>query len=244
MALRHPVKAMKYYDAYKNRSARLAKLLGLSLSEVQKYMSEFEAKKDLFNIVRDAADLYGLGDLSGAATLIKAPVQYVTARALRPRYIVETGVGAGISDMFYLEALKDNGEGELHSIDLPRQSYNIPEGTHRDFIPEEKDPGWLVPQNLRSRWHLYLGDAKIELPRLVERLGTIDIFMHDREHTYEFMMFEFRTAWPHLRKGGVLLSDDISWNKSFNDFAAEVGALPVSFAAFGGMRKDGALKVI
>ncbi|MEM2139810.1 class I SAM-dependent methyltransferase [Nitrososphaera sp.] len=237
MALRHPVKAMKYYGAYKSMNSRLAELLGEDTDKIQKYTAEFESKTELFSIIEDAVNTYRLGDLSGAARMIKAPVQYVTTRVLQPDYIVETGVGAGISDMFYLEALRVNAKGELHSIDLPRQAYKIPEGVHQDYIPEEKEPGWLIPKNLRDRWHLHLGDAKVELPRLVEKLGTIDIFMHDSEHTYEFMTFEFRTAWPRLRKGGVLLSDDINWNSSFTDFAKEVGANAVSFVAFGGMRK-------
>lgn len=237
MALKNPIKALKYYDAYKNRKSRLADLLRVSLEQVGSLLEEFESKSELFSVVRDAAEKQKLGDLSGAATLIKAPVQYVTTRVLKPDHVVETGVGTGISSMFYLEALRVNGRGELHSIDLPRQSYKIPEGLHSDYMPEELEPGWLVPDRLRGRWHLHLGDAKVELPKLLDSLGTIDIFMHDSEHTYEFMMFEFETAWAHLRKGGVMLSDDINWNQSFFDFAARAGAQAVSFAAFGGMRK-------
>jgi len=73
----------------------------------------------------------------------------------------------------------------------------------------------MVPTDLRNRWHLYLGDAKEMLPRLLQTLGTIDIFIHDSLHSYEHMLFEFRTAWPHLRGGGVILSDDIDANCSF-----------------------------
>jgi predicted O-methyltransferase YrrM len=29
------------------------------------------------------------------------------------------------------------------------------------------------------------------------------------------MLFEFRAAWPHLRAGGVLVSDDVFWNPAF-----------------------------
>ena len=64
-----------------------------------------------------------LGDLTGVTTRIKAPIQYIVTRVLKPKFIVETGVGIGISSMFFLEALKENECGTLYSIDLPRTSY-------------------------------------------------------------------------------------------------------------------------
>jgi hypothetical protein len=29
------------------------------------------------------------------------------------------------------------------------------------------------------------------------------------------MLFEYRVAWRRLRSGGLLLSDDVSWNRAF-----------------------------
>jgi len=43
--------------------------------------------------------------------------------------------------------------------------------------------------------------------------------MHDSEHSYECMTFEYREAFPHLKTGAPLVSDDINHNKSFYDFA-------------------------
>lgn len=37
-------------------------------------------------------------------------------------------------------------------------------------------------------------------------------------HTYDLMTFEYETAWPHLKKGGLLLSDDADWSDAFKDF--------------------------
>ena len=34
-------------------------------------------------------------------------------------------------------------------------------------------------------------------------------------HTARQMLFEYRVAWRHLRSGGLLLSDDVSWNRAF-----------------------------
>ena len=38
------------------------------------------------------------------------------------------------------------------------------------------------------------------------------------------MFWEFRQAYPHLRSGGLLLSDDAKWNPAFLEFAREVTA--------------------
>jgi predicted O-methyltransferase YrrM len=38
------------------------------------------------------------------------------------------------------------------------------------------------------------------------------------------MLWEYRAAYPHLRPGGLLLSDDALWNPAFPEFALEVAA--------------------
>jgi hypothetical protein len=89
-------------------------------------------------------------------------------------------------------------------------------------VPPGKQPGWLVPRRLRARWELTLGRSQEQLRPLLERLRAIDFFLHDSEHSYECMTFEFRLAFAHLEDGGVLGSDDTKWNSSFSDFAASV----------------------
>src|SRR2546426_42220 len=50
-----------------------------------------------------------------------------------------------------------------------------------------------------------------------------------RVQAVEHMLFEFRTAWPYLCDGGILLSDDTDWNEAFAEFAAAVQCSPVMF---------------
>lgn len=172
---------------------------------------------------------------------------YLVVRALRPRVVVETGVASGRSSAAILLALEQNGLGRLYSIDLPQhysssqpETYVTAEGNTelRGFVPEGKLPGWLIPRELRARWQLILGDSKVELPKLLSQLSKIDIFYHDSDHSYESMMFEFKQAWPLIPTGGFLLSDDISWNKSWSDFVKESGVSVVKgYRNFGLIRK-------
>jgi predicted O-methyltransferase YrrM len=175
---------------------------------------------------------YNTGRVTGRDGYDEGLRLYRLVRELRPKVAVETGVCNGVSTAFLLLALEDNGEGELHSVDLPEVAgEEYQEGAFWDgkggaVIPPGKEPGWMVPPALRARWHLSLGRSQDELPPLLERIGEIDFFMHDSEHSYECMSFEFRTAWEALREGGVLVADDVNVNTAWAEFAGDVGREP------------------
>jgi hypothetical protein len=40
--------------------------------------------------------------------------------------------------------------------------------------------------------------------------------------TYDHMLWEYEAAYPALRSGGLLLSDDALWNDAFRDFGSKV----------------------
>lgn len=155
---------------------------------------------------------------------------YTLTRMEKPEVSVETGVASGRSSSAILRALSENATGHLYSIDLPQHHtdegptlYITDEGNKElsGFVPEGKEPGWLVPDAIRSRWTLILGDSKKELPALLSRLGTIDMFYHDAEHSHEAMEREFKFAWPALREKGLLISDDVDWNSAWKEYLAE-----------------------
>ena len=159
---------------------------------------------------------------------------YALVRKLRPLVAVETGVCNGFSTAFVLLALQRNDAGELHSIDLPEvvgadyEPGRFWEGKQGAAIPPGKEPGWMIPAELRARWRLTVGRSQEELPSLLERLGAIDLFVHDSEHSYECMDFEFRAAWPALRDGGALVADDWNWNAAFDELAHDTGRTPIT----------------
>ena len=121
---------------------------------------------------------------------------YLLVRAARPAHVIETGVLYGASSAHILAALARNGEGELHSIEIGKD-------------PREPAHEFLVPEELRDRWDLIVGDSRRELPALLERLPAVGLFHHDSLHTYDHMMWEFETVYPHLDPDGVLSSDDV-----------------------------------
>jgi len=180
-----------------------------------------------------AAERAGGSYSLGAITYEEGVYLYSILRSLRPRIAVETGVANGFSTAFSLLALDANGEGELHSVDLPREvgkEYDpdaFYAGEGRAGIPPGSEPGWLIPSELKRRWNLVLGRSQAVLPPLLRRLGTVDSFMHDSEHSFECMWFEYEQAWPALREGGVLLSDDVNATRAFFEFAERQKREPV-----------------
>lgn len=154
--------------------------------------------------------------------------QYALVRAVAARLAIETGVLHGLSSAFLLQGLLDNGGGMLRSIDYPSQFETGPSNADgfTDTLPPGLGPGWAIPPALRELWEMHLGKSEDRLPEILHGGEDVDVFVHDSEHTRATMMMEFRTVWPCLRKGGVLVADNIDCNTSFFDFAREVARIP------------------
>jgi predicted O-methyltransferase YrrM len=190
---------------YVRRERNLASFLNLDKGTVKEYLLESE------QVTERMLRLTGGAELGAMLSPLRGPIVYVCIRALKPAIMVETGVASGSSTAYILQGMELNKRGVLYSVDLP----NADQGA---LVPENRETGWLVPPGLKYRWRLALGRSRETLPMLLHDLGDIDAFLHDSEHTYDVMMFEYKTVWPYLKTGGLLLSDDIHWNGAFSDF--------------------------
>jgi predicted O-methyltransferase YrrM len=130
-------------------------------------------------------------------------------RHLRPEHVVETGVAHGMTSRFILEALESNGSGRLWSIDLPPVN---PE-TRQEVGVAVHQPGVPV-----DRWTYIEGTSRRRLPALLQRLGRVDLFIHDSMHSNRNVMFELDCAWDYLAPGGAMVVDDIDANPAFDTF--------------------------
>jgi predicted O-methyltransferase YrrM len=162
-------------------------------------------------------------------SVLRAPTLYVLCRLFKPEVVVETGVAEGFSSAFILYALENNRKGRLYSIDLPNQP--------GQELKEGRTTGWLVPEKIRSRWELILGNSKSELPALCNRLKRIDFFYHDSDHNYKNMTFELEIVFSHIKEGGLIIADDITDNNAFGDFAVSTNCKFIQLFKFGIVRK-------
>jgi len=218
-ALASPGRALKALC----RWTLLAHQADLPCAELMRYRRELLADRQFQNhLARGLPHVHYI--LSQAAEL------YALVRAAKPRLVVETGVASGLSSAHILRALDRNGIGTLHSIDLP----NVQAGS---ILPAGRTSGWIVPESLRDRWQLRLGDTRVILPSLLKSLDRLDLFLHDSDHSYEAMLFEFEQAYPKLEPAGLLLSDDTHIHSAWDDFCAKHGLRPGRVGHLGVTRK-------
>jgi predicted O-methyltransferase YrrM len=208
-AVSHPLKTMRNIRSLTSQSDYLtfvSSITGSSIAKCKSFMPSSESEKLLLSAFRKS-----ISPKSGqhSCTPDEALSLYLLTRILKPRYVVETGVSAGRSSSYMLCALRDNEYGELFSID------------------PDSAAGYAIPQKLKERWHFTNDTSEKTLPNLLEQLRQIDIFFHDSLHTYENMMFEFDTAWPHLNKNGLIIADNVNWNNAINDFYQKINRTPI-----------------
>lgn len=214
-----------------NRSQRAAEtfvmnLTGTDAAEIQGYFTEIRLNQKFHNRIEENRSVSGRRRNSswdfGIGTTL-GMVLYTICRRQKPDIVVETGVASGVSSSYILCAMEQNKQGQLYSIDLPWW--------------QESQSGWIVPDYLRDRWHLILGDSSEKLEPLLKKGGEIDIFLHDSEHSYQNMIWEFQTAWKYLKKGGLLLSHNIDTNDAFSDFCLDRSIKGYLLTNMGGVLK-------
>lgn len=172
-------------------------------------------------------------------------VLYCLIRLLRPRVFIETGVLHGLTSLFLLQALADNGGGRLVSVDLPSYFETGPanQDGFTDTLPPQAGPGWVVPQRLRGQWDLRLGSSRELLPGIVAACaGEPAIFLHDSDHTHENMHWELSHAWQGLDGLQVIVADNVDFNTAFFDFAHAAGRPPMTFLDTDGRLRFGMLE--
>ena len=136
---------------------------------------------------------------------------YAVCRHYAPRNVLETGIANGHSSFFLIQAMKKNGHGKLHSVDI---ADNV---------------GKLLNDGERKDWTLHVlgSPQRKSFSNILDSIPDLDLFVHDSDHTYGWQMFEFRVARKALGPEGVLLSDDIDHSLAFVDFCHEIDRKPV-----------------
>lgn len=192
----------------------------------QDHLETFRSETDqIFSLLKFDIDFPSTSDISLIC------LTYTVVRLLQPHHVIETGVWIGSSSLTILSALKANGntEARLHSIDLPPVR-----------MENRVAVGRVVPEELRTNWNLCLGSSTEILPKLLRSIPTLDLFIHDSDHTYRNITFELRSAWPYLRPGGIMIIDDAHTNRASIKFAESVGCEPILIKR----RKGGCIAVI
>ncbi len=201
------IRELKYRYTFTGKKEFCSFLTGGSKEDVQTCFRELKALSGFVQDITSEIERIRPGAGRGAMGE-EAETLYVITRLLKPDIVLETGVGGGMSSAYILKAIQANGTGHLYSIDLPDR---------------EGLSGWAVPAELHVYWENHLGTSSDLMQAVLRKTGPISIFIHDSDHSYENMMFEFETVWPVLRSGGLFLAHDIGRNGAFFDFCGKQG---------------------
>lgn len=136
---------------------------------------------------------------------------YVVCRLARPSVVVETGVAYGGTTSFILKSLNVNGRGMLHSIELPPLVTDV-----------DRYIGCLVPEQLKDRWRLHRGASKRVIPRVAATAGSVDLFLHDSDHSYANMRAELDAMRPFLAADGIVMADDVDTSDAWPEWIESV----------------------
>ncbi len=139
----------------------IATATGTHTRPVRGFLQEPFVSTEFLSHMRESQGDFDKGMSSADLWAKKVLIQYAAVRALQPKVVVETGVASGVSSAYILLAMKRNQKGILHSVEIGDTSY----------LPAGKEPGWIVPQWLRPRWHLHIGDVAAVTPGLLRGIG-------------------------------------------------------------------------
>ena len=147
---------------------------------------------------------------AGALDLI-----YYLAEYTQAQNVLETGVAYGWSSLAVLLSLKQRN-GKLYSSDMP-------------YLGKDNDKfvGCVVLENLKSNWKLFRFADKESLPKIFKEQNSFDFIHYDSDKSYNGRLWAYPILWGKVRKGGVLMSDDIGDNAAFMDYCISAGLEPI-----------------
>ena len=147
---------------------------------------------------------------AGALDLI-----YYLTEFTKAQNVLETGVAYGWSSLAALLSLQHRN-GTLYSSDMP-------------YLGKDNDQfvGCVVSENLKTNWKLFRFADKESLPKIFKEQNSFDFIHYDSDKSYNGRLWAYPILWEKLRKGGVLMSDDIGDNAAFMDYCISAGLEPV-----------------
>lgn len=216
---------------------KLSQLWNVPASELKQYYSDLTADAQFLKAINEKildVPAFGGKQFTHVSEMrAYRSLMYLAVRVYKPSFMIETGVHNGMGSAFILLGMHHNKSGALTSIDLPPVDQRIlDQGTNP--LPKDKIPGWIIPEYLKDRHDLRLGEAQTVLPALLAEKGSVDIFLHDSDHSYQHIMFEVAISWHYLKDKGLVMIDNIEQNEAFNHFAAGVGAPSCVIDSFNG----------
>lgn len=144
----------------------------------------------------------------------EAAFLYALVRAIKPRFVLETGTCQGYSTNEIARAIAANGCGHVVTADI------------------SADTGAAVQQDLKQHVTFVRSLSPGSLPRILETKGEkVDIFFHDSSHSYLNTLSELVCVAPFLASNAIVACHDAKLDflqgfgvgRALRAFATEIG---------------------
>ena len=143
---------------------------------------------------------------------------YLLLDHIKAKKIIETGVAYGWSSLTTLIHLNNLSDSMTHlwSVDMPYVGMN-----------NKKWVGCAVDEKYKTNWTLFQMADRDGIPKAIKAARDYDFAHYDSDKTLEGRKFGYSLLWKHLKKGGILLSDDINDNEGFKIFSESINKSPI-----------------
>lgn len=194
-----------YYDLEESNLKDLASLLAVILNVnyelVMYYFSEVRNDKNLHSHI--AKYFTQSSSLKDSKTEYARRVGwYAIARILKPATIVETGVAQGMGSCIMSLALmnnkKDGAEGYYYGTDI------------------DPNAGGMYSEPYSNFGEIIYGDS---IQSLKELNVTIDLFINDSNHDFDYERSEYETIKKSLKPKSFILGDNSHVSDSLRNFS-------------------------
>ena len=152
----------------------------LILDGLRTYQHELESLRFFPELRYDRTTFPTIGQYDWLA----GQVLYALVRMIRPRILVEFSTSSGYSTTFSALAVRENGTGVSHSVDLDAHALGAA-------------GRWLDRQGLSSLVHLHHGDCRDVVPGLLN--DAVDIVFIDTLHSFDITEWYLQEVVPAVR---------------------------------------------
>lgn len=179
--------------------------------------------------------LQAMNELDGWCTKEKATVLMDLVLMLKPQRVVEIGVFGGKSLVPMAFAVRELGSGIVIGIDPWSQEESAigMDGGNLEYwgnLDHDR-----IYKKLTSKISKFGLDSTILLIRKsseqADPIGDIDMIHIDGNHSEEASLFDVNKWVPLVRKGGIIVFDDVNW-ESTNKATAWLDENCIKFAEF------------
>lgn len=129
----------------------------------------------------------------------------------KPTTVVEFGTAFGVSGMYFLAGLEQNGTGELLTFE--------PNTIWADIARNNL-------QQISNRFILTVGTFEENIGKLLTNRPLIDIAFIDAIHTKEFVQKQLEIVLSKASKNAIILLDDIDFSEDMSECWEEAAADP------------------